>query len=106
MPDEQEQALNQAYDDLERELPASVARALRWLRDPQARWVRIPLGLGLVGLSFLWFLPVIGIEFLPIGLLLIAQDVPPLRAPMARFTLWMVQQWVKFRRWLSTRSDN
>jgi hypothetical protein len=34
--------------------------------------------------GLLWFLPVVGIEMLPVGLLLIAQDVPFLRTPGGR----------------------
>ena len=48
--------------------------------------------------SFFWFLPVIGVEFLPIGLLLIAQDVPFLRRPVARLMLWLEERWRALRR--------
>jgi hypothetical protein len=44
-------------------------------------------------------LPVLGVELIPIGLLLIAQDVPPLREPVARMTLWLERQWVRLRHW-------
>jgi hypothetical protein len=36
---------------------------------------------------------------LPIGLLLIAQDVPFLRGPVARLTLWLERKWAALRRW-------
>ena len=100
MSDKKEQSLDEAYEEVERELPPWAARALRWLHDPKARWVRLPLGLSLVAASFMWFLPVVGIELLPMGLLLIAQDVPFLRAPVARFTIWLVGRWISLkRRW-------
>jgi hypothetical protein len=35
------------------------------------RWIRIPIGLLFIIAGFLWFLPVVGIEFLLVGLLLI-----------------------------------
>lgn len=92
-------ALNRAYADLEQELPPRLARGLQWLRDPAYRWVRIPLALILIGLSFLWFLPVVGIELLPVGVLLIAQDVPFLRGPVGRLTIRAVRGW----RWLKRR---
>ncbi len=92
-----DEALSRAYAELEHELPARLARSLQWLRDPAYRWVRIPLGLLLIGLSFLWFLPVVGIEMLPVGLLLIAQDVPFLRGPVGRLTLRAVHGWRRLR---------
>jgi hypothetical protein len=33
-------------------------------------------------------LPVLGIWMLPLGLLLVAYDVPFLREPVGRFTIW------------------
>jgi hypothetical protein len=47
------------------------------------------LALFFVGGSLLWFLPVVGIEMLPIGLLLVAQDVPFLRRPVGRAMVWL-----------------
>lgn len=93
------QELNEAYSRLTRELPRSFGNTLRWLHDPKARMIRIPLGLFLIALSFFWFLPVIGIELLPLGLLLIAFDVPFLRRPLARFVIWCVDRWVSLRQW-------
>lgn len=94
-----EARLNQAYDELQELAPDSVARAIRWLRDPKARPVRVVLGLVLIVLSFLGpVLPVVGIEMLPLGLLLLAQDIPPLRGPVASMTLWLERKWVQLRR--------
>ncbi|HJU18252.1 MAG TPA: hypothetical protein VJ770_17505 [Stellaceae bacterium] len=60
-------------------LPNRVQRATRWLRRPSSRWVRLPAGVLLIGGSFLSILPVFGLWMLPLGLLLLAEDVPPLR---------------------------
>ena len=49
-----------------------------------------------------WFLPVVGIELLPIGLLL-AQDVPGLREPVGRFILFAVTQWRSAKSWSHAR---
>lgn len=102
MPDEGQRKLDQAFDGLERELPDRVTRVIRWLRSPESRWVRIPVAILLVLQSFLFFLPVAGIEFLPLGLLLIAQDVPFLKKPVGKFVLWLEAQWMRFRRWRKT----
>ena len=92
--------LDRAFDELEQEVPDRVARAIQWLRSPASRWVRIPLGVLCIAGGLLWFLPVVGIELLPIGLLLIAQDVPFLKKPVGRGMLWLVQKWRALReRW-------
>jgi uncharacterized membrane protein len=87
--------LEQAFDGLEQQTPDRLTRLIRWLRDPKSRKIRIPLGILFILSSFLWFLPVLGIEFLPIGLLLIAQDVPFLRRPVAKMMLWGEQTWAE-----------
>ncbi len=99
MKDEDDkELLDQAFEELEREVPDRVTRMIRWLRQPEARWVRIPLGILCIIGSFFWFLPVLGVEFFPIGLLLIAEDVPFLRRPVGRFILWLEDRWHDFRR--------
>ena len=50
--------LEQAFDELVRAVPDSVGRAIGWMRKPQARLVRLPLGILCIIGSFLWFLPV------------------------------------------------
>lgn len=98
MADEGQRELDRAFEGLEEEVPDPLSRAIRWLRDPKARKIRIPLGvLFLIGGLF-WFLPVVGLELIPIGLLLIAQDVPFLRKPVARATLWLEGKWRALRR--------
>ena len=73
---EGKRVLRQAFKDLERELPQRVARGMRGLRHPKARYIRIPVAvLSIVGGVFS-FLPVLGLWMLPLGLLLLAHDVP------------------------------
>lgn len=105
--DRGKELLDRAFDELERETPDWVTRVIEWLRDPKSRLIRIPLGVLCIVASFFWFLPVIGVELFPIGLLLIAQDVPFLRRPAARLMLWLEAKWVQlrrgFRRWRRRR---
>ena len=103
---EGDKLLDEAFDGLEEQTPDSVTRFIRWVRDPKSRWVRIPLGLLCIVASFFWFLPVVGIEFLPIGLLLIAQDVPFLRKPVALLLLWLEAKWVQLKRWYRRRKSS
>ena len=105
MKDEGREKLDQAYEGLERETPDRVSRAIRWLRNPKGRWVRLPLGLLLIAGGVFGFLPVLGFEFIPLGLLLVAQDVPFLRKPVGTFTLWLERKWVALRRWWQRRRE-
>jgi hypothetical protein len=58
--------------------PPRLRQAVRWLRQPSSRWARIPSGVLLSVGGLLWFLPLLGLWMLPLGLLLLAEDVPPL----------------------------
>jgi hypothetical protein len=98
MADDQGKALlDRAFRGLEREVPDRATRAIRWLRNPKSRWLRLPLGILCIVASFFWFLPVLGLWFLPLGLLLIAQDVPFLRRPVGRLMLWLEDRWRALR---------
>jgi hypothetical protein len=96
--------LDQAFEGLEHETPDRVTKIIRWMRDPKSRWIRLPLGILCIIASFFWFLPVVGVEFLPIGLLLIAEDVPVLRRPVAKLMLWLEARWRALRRRFQQRS--
>lgn len=105
MSNEGQRDLDRAFDELEQEVPDWVARAIRWLRSPASRWVRIPLGVLFICGGLLWFLPVLGIELLPIGLLLIAQDVPFMKKPVGRSMLWLVAKWRDLQQWWRSRKN-
>ena len=64
-----------------------------WLRGPSSGFVRIPLAILLIGGGIVGFLPVLGFWMVPLGLALIAQDVPFLRPPLARFLGWIERKW-------------
>lgn len=77
----------------EERLPDWIARKSRALREPQAKFVRIPAaGLLILGGVFS-FLPVFGLWMLPLGLLLLAVDMPSLRPPLARVLRWIERRW-------------
>ncbi len=96
--------LARAYDVIDRHTPDWMDGIIRWLRSPASRWIRIPLGLLFVIGGFLWFLPIVGIEMLPIGLLLLAQDVPLIKGFAARMVLWLGLQALRLLRWWRGRS--
>jgi hypothetical protein len=71
-------------DRLQGYMPDWAGRNFDRLRQPEAVWVRVPAGIALTGGGVLGFLPVLGVWMLPIGLALLAYDVPPMRPPLAR----------------------
>jgi len=73
----------------EQKLPAFFSRIIDWVRRPTSRWVRLPAGGLLVFGGIFGFLPILGFWMLPLGLLLIARDVPVIEPPLARFLAWI-----------------
>jgi hypothetical protein len=76
--------LDRELEKLETRLPGFIGRSMRWLRDPAARWYRIPAAILLVLGGLIGFLPVLGFWMIPLGLALIAYDIPFLRRPVAK----------------------
>lgn len=94
-------ALRQAFRQLEQQVPDKFAWIIRNLRHPRARWIRIPIGTLLILGAVFSILPFLGIWMLPLGLLLLAYDLPFLRKPVARFTIWATNKWISFRQRVS-----
>jgi hypothetical protein len=57
-------------------LAGKIERALDQLREPKWRSLRIPVGVLFVFGGILGFLPLVGFWMLPLGLALLAPDVP------------------------------
>jgi hypothetical protein len=70
-------------------LPVKLQSTLRWLRRPSSRLVRIPAGLLLICGGFLSILPVFGLWMFPLGFILLAEDVPPIRWARDRLLDWI-----------------
>jgi hypothetical protein len=70
-------------------LPKRFQSAVRWLRQPSARWVRVPAGLLLIVGSVFSILPVLGLWMLPLGVVLLAEDFAPLRRLTDRALTWI-----------------
>jgi hypothetical protein len=60
--------------------------------------VRLPVGALLLVGGLLSILPFLGIWMAPLGLLLLAQDVPVLRRPTGRTMIWVERRWTTWRR--------
>jgi hypothetical protein len=70
-------------------LPERLQTTIRCLRRPTLRWVRVPAGVLFIAGSFLSILPLFGVWMLPLGLMLLAEDIPPLRRVRDRFLDWV-----------------
>ena len=75
---------DEEMDRLQDHMPDWAGRNFDRLRHPKAVWVRVPAGIALTGGGVLGFLPVLGFWMLPIGLALLAYDVPSMQPPLAR----------------------
>lgn len=94
-----EQSLDELFDRLQHNFPVA-AGFIAWARKPSSRLIRIPLAVILILGGVLSFLPILGIWMLPLGLLMLAIDVPFLQRPAVRAVLWIEKQW---QRWQERR---
>ena len=74
---------------LVRRLPSRFQDWIRRLREPSARWLRLPVGVLLIIGSIFSILPVFGLWMLPLGIVLLAEDVPPLHRGTGRVLAWI-----------------
>lgn len=98
-PEHHEQRkLTRLIDRLQAKLPDRMANAVAWLVRPSAIFIRLPLGLLLILGGIFSILPFLGLWMLPLGILLIAVDFPPVRR-------WVIRTWPKIEaRWRLYRS--
>jgi hypothetical protein len=85
--------LERYFDRIEQHLPKWLARLLHWLRQPSMLIARILVCLLLIVGGLLAFLPLLGIWMLPLGLMIIAQDLPFLQPPLVRVFQWIERKW-------------
>jgi hypothetical protein len=75
-------------------LPGEWMRnAVHWLLSPNGRLVRIPVGILLMLGGVFSILPVLGVWMLPLGIILLAEDFPPLRWLVDRIMDWIDRRW-------------
>ena len=98
MSDNHRAELDRHFAWFEGKLSPRLARFVSWLRRPSSALVRIPLAILLVVGGILSFLPILGLWMLPLGLLLIAQDVPFLQKPLAQMLGWIERKWIERQR--------
>jgi len=81
----------------ETRLPSGPARFVAWLRKPSSRLIRFPLAVLLIIGGIFSFLPILGLWMLPLGLILIAQDITPLQKPVAQLLGWVERKWTAYQ---------
>ncbi len=94
MSAESKAELDRHFEWIAEKLPERGARFIKWIRQPSSRLIRIPLSVLLILGGIFSFLPILGIWMLPLGLLLIAQDVPLLQKPLAQMLGWIERKWM------------
>jgi len=81
-------------DEDEPETPK--ARPLRFagreIPLPQSRGLRIGLGIALVLGGIVGFLPILGFWMVPLGLLVLSVDLPPVRRARRRLSVWWARR--------------
>jgi hypothetical protein len=81
--------LNRYFQMIDRRVPIGVSQFIRWLRLPSSFAVRLVIAILLILGGIFSILPVLGIWMLPLGLLLIAQDIPLLQEPLVAAFAWV-----------------
>jgi hypothetical protein len=94
----QDRRLRRQIAAMERGVPWART-SLRAMLEGRLRYLRLPLALLLIAGGFLGFLPVLGFWMIPLGLLLLAIDLPRLRP-------WVSAALVRLRRWARVRWRN
>jgi hypothetical protein len=90
---------------LDRQLAALAGRSpglqrfVKALQGRRAVFVRVPLGLVLIAGGFLAILPVFGLWMIPLGLLLLAMDLPVLRPFVSGLIIRLRRRWALWLRW-------
>ena len=70
-------------------LPPRMGDTVTYLLKPSSRWVRIRSGALVIAGGVLSFLPILGVWMLPLGLALLAEDVPALRCSRSKVLDWV-----------------
>jgi hypothetical protein len=79
-------------------LPRFLRSRVRWLRQPSLIWLRIPAGILLIAGGLLSFLPILGLWMLPLGAVLLSDDLSSLRSWRTRLLDWMER---RYPRWFA-----
>ncbi len=102
LPDRTAARLRRQFDRLRKAAPRFDA-TIRWLQARRARLVRVPLALFLIVGGIFSVLPFLGLWMLPLGLMLLAIDLPFLQGPVAALIVRARRRIDIWRRWWGAR---
>jgi hypothetical protein len=77
---------------------ASIKFGNNRINLPANRIVRIGVGVGLVLLGLVGFLPILGFWMIPLGLIVLSVDIAIVRRWRRRFSVWAERWWRFYRR--------
>jgi len=78
-------------------MTSRVKRLFRRENLPRSRWARIAIGVVLVLCGFVGFLPILGFWMVPMGLAILAIDIPIVRRLTQKVTVAVTRWWSTFR---------
>ena len=76
-------------------MPPRVGFGRFSVRLPHSRFLRIALGIGFLIGGLFWFLPVLGLWMIPLGIMVLAVDIPAAQ----RLSKWSVRKWQETQGW-------
>jgi len=82
-----------------KKLQTRLRRIFRRENLPRSRAARIALGVALVVFGLLGFLPILGFWMVPVGLGILAIDIPAVRRFTRKAKIVLVGWWRKLRAW-------
>lgn len=92
-------------DRLSAKMPDALRRAFDWLREPARLWLRVGAAILFILGGIFSILPVLGLWMLPLGLALLAQDVPGLKVPLEKSARWIEATWARLKeRWRNRKA--
>jgi hypothetical protein len=97
MPDRQRRRLDRQFRAIERRFPA-LRRPIATIATRPGALLRVPLATLLMAGGVLGFLPVLGFWMIPLGLLVLAIDLPLLRPGVTSAMIRGRRRWTLWRR--------
>jgi hypothetical protein len=92
-----EEAENYIRRKIER-LPLWLGGRIRRLRQGGRFWLRLSTAFLLIVGGLLWFLPILGLWMLPLGMFILADEIPPLKRWLAGMAIRAERWWNRLRR--------
>ena len=94
--DRRDRRFRRQLDSSVRRFPR-VRRLVERITAPHLVLVRLPVAILFILGGVFWFLPIVGLWMLPIGLLLLAVDLPALR-PRVSAGMILLRRWLRGKR--------